>query len=56
MKKIISIMLLTMLFVIACGEKKESVTAGAEKEQVIKVGLESTYPPFEYKEDGQFRL
>lgn len=35
--------------------KKESVTAGAEKEQVIKVGLESTYPPFEYKEDGQLK-
>ena len=36
MKKIISIMLLTMLFVIACGEKKESATSGNEKEQVIK--------------------
>ena len=55
MKKIISIMLLTMLFVIACGEKKESATSGNEKGQVIKVGLESTYPPFEYKEDGQLK-
>lgn len=49
MKKIILILGIFMLFVISCGNKVED----SKELKKLKIGTESTYPPFEYKIDGK---
>ena len=55
MKKIISIISLTFLslFFIACDNKNEVKTQKKEEKQILKVGMELAYPPFEMSDkDG----
>lgn len=44
-------MMVIVMGIISCGEKKES--AGGEGEKVLKVGLNSTFAPFEFIKDGE---
>ena len=55
MKKIISIITLTFLslFFVACDNKSEIKSEKKEEKQVLKVGMELAYPPFEMSDkDG----
>lgn len=45
MKKILAVVMILMLAVLSCGKKEESKT--------LRVGLNSVFAPFEYKENGQ---
>ena len=45
MKKILAVVMMLMLAVLSCGKKEESKT--------LRVGLNSVFAPFEYKENGQ---
>lgn len=49
MKKLLIMMSILVLAFLSCGNKKDETV----KTNKIKVGLESTYAPFEYKEDGK---
>ena len=50
MKKILLAILIMIATVISCGGKKE---AASEGEKELKVGLNSTFAPFEYIKDGK---
>ena len=56
MKKfgLFSLFLILTLFIAACGSKE---TAGekADSEKVYKVGVDTTYPPFEFKEGDEYK-
>lgn len=45
MKKILAVVMMLMLAVLSCGKKTDSKT--------LRVGLNSVFAPFEYKENGQ---
>lgn len=45
MKKILAVVMMLMLAVLSCGKKEDSKT--------LRVGLNSVFAPFEYKENGQ---
>ncbi len=53
MKKVLLAIMIMVLAIVSCGEKKETATGGGEKEKELKVGLNSTFAPFEYIKDGQ---
>lgn len=56
MKKfgLFTLFLVLTLFIAACGtDKKESESATSEK--VYKVGVDTTYPPFEFKEGDEYK-
>lgn len=55
MKKLIflSLFLMVSLVLAACGGDKESEGVSADK--VYKVGVDTTYPPFEYEEGGEYK-
>ena len=50
MKKILLAILIMIATIISCGGKKE---AASEGEKELKVGLNSTFAPFEYIKDGK---
>lgn len=50
MKKILLTITILILFLLSCGKKEVGENSEVKK---IKVGLESTYAPFEYKVDGK---
>jgi glutamine transport system substrate-binding protein len=56
MKKLgfFSLFLILTIFIAACGSKE---TAGDKenKDKVYKVGVDTTYPPFEFKEGDQYK-
>ncbi|MBM7578128.1 transporter substrate-binding domain-containing protein [Jeotgalibacillus terrae] len=58
MKKLTGSVLLlsTALILGACGsEESDSGSGDGGDEQVYKVGIDTTYPPFEYEEDGEYK-
>lgn len=56
MKKfgLFSMLLILALFISACGTDK-TPDKKAEKEKVYKVGVDVTYPPFEFKEGNEYK-
>ncbi|MEF2097713.1 transporter substrate-binding domain-containing protein [Bacillus sp. CFBP9009] len=58
MKKLglLSMFLILTIFISACGTNEEK-NAGEEKkpEKVYKVGVDTTYPPFEFKEGNEYK-
>ncbi|MCP3739607.1 transporter substrate-binding domain-containing protein [Rossellomorea sp. BNER] len=59
MKKLhfITLLLTLTLVLSACGTSDEGKdgNAGGEGEKVYKVGVDTTYPPFEFKKDGEYK-
>lgn len=60
MKKIsiLSLFLVLSLLLAACGTSKTDEKAGGSKaddSKVYKVGVDTTYPPFEYEENGTYK-
>ncbi|MCH6267386.1 transporter substrate-binding domain-containing protein [Neobacillus citreus] len=58
MKKIglFSLFLILTIFIAACGSKETSTSGEkAKDEKVYKVGVDTTYPPFEYKEGNDYK-
>lgn len=55
--KLFSILLILTLLVAACGTKEEGTGSGKEEEEgkVYKVGIDTTYPPFEFEEAGEYK-
>ncbi len=54
--KLLSILLVLTLLVAACGTKDEKTGSGKEEEgKVYKVGIDTTYPPFEFEEAGEYK-
>ncbi|HSI68309.1 MAG TPA: transporter substrate-binding domain-containing protein [Planococcus sp. (in: firmicutes)] len=56
MRKIILLMLLmtSMLIIAACGADEDTAGEGVEG-QTYDVGIDATYPPFEFQEDGEYK-
>ncbi|MDY0393446.1 transporter substrate-binding domain-containing protein [Virgibacillus halophilus] len=56
MKKIIlfAVMLICLLALAACGSS-DKATGGNNVKEVYKVGVDTTYPPFEFQEDGKYK-
>ncbi|MGE6612317.1 transporter substrate-binding domain-containing protein [Peribacillus sp. NPDC076916] len=58
MKKLglLSMFLILTIFISACGTNEEN-SAGEEKEpeKVYKIGVDTTYPPFEFKEGNEYK-
>jgi polar amino acid transport system substrate-binding protein len=50
---LLSLLLILSLVLVACDGEKESTGDTADK--VYKVGVDTTYPPFEYEEDGEYK-
>lgn len=60
MKKwtLLALLLTVLLVLAACGEDEATVTGEGETEgagEVYRVGIDTTYPPFEYEVDGEYR-
>ena len=53
--KLLSILLVLTLLVAACGTKDENTGSGKEEGKVYKVGIDTTYPPFESEEAGEYK-
>jgi glutamine transport system substrate-binding protein len=54
--KLLSILLVLTLLLAACGTKDENTGSGKEEEgKVYKVGIDTTYPPFEFEEAGEYK-
>ena len=53
--KLLSILLVLTLLVAACGTKDENTGSGKEEGKVYKVGIDTTYPPFEFEEAGEYK-
>ncbi|EKN66644.1 extracellular solute-binding protein [Neobacillus bataviensis LMG 21833] len=49
-----SLLLILTLFIAACGSKETSGEK-ANSEKVYKVGVDTTYPPFEYKDGNDYK-
>src|SRR4051812_11181461 len=49
-----SLFLILTLFIAACGSK-ETTGEKANSEKVYKVGVDTTYPPFEYKDGNEYK-
>lgn len=56
MKKfgLFSLFLILTLFIAACGSK-ETAGENGDSGKVYKVGIDTTYPPFEYKEGNEYK-
>lgn len=56
MKKfsLLSLFLILTLFIAACGAK-ETTGDNASSKEVYKVGVDTTYPPFEYKDGNEYK-
>ncbi|MGG1397970.1 transporter substrate-binding domain-containing protein [Bacillus salipaludis] len=56
MKKfgLFSLFLILTIFIAACGSK-ETTGEKADSEKVYKVGVDTTYPPFEYKDGNDYK-
>lgn len=53
-----SLLLMIVLFVVACGTSSTEQTNQAvdvEEKDVYQVGIDTTYPPFEYEENGEYK-
>src|SRR3954465_6179811 len=57
MKKfgLVSLFLILTLFIAACGSKETTGEKAADSEKVYKVGVDTTYPPFEYKDGNEYK-
>lgn len=53
--KLLSILLVLTLLVAACGTKDDKAESGKEEGKVYKVGIDTTYPPFEFEEAGEYK-
>ncbi|MEH7118124.1 transporter substrate-binding domain-containing protein [Neobacillus vireti] len=51
---LLSLFLILTLFIAACGSK-ETTGEKASSEKVYKVGVDTTYPPFEYKDGNEYK-
>lgn len=51
--KLISLILILTALLAACGTAEE--TSGSEEGKVYKVGIDTTYPPFEFEEGGEYK-
>ncbi|WP_160725397.1 transporter substrate-binding domain-containing protein [Bacillus sp. USDA818B3_A] len=49
-----SLFLILTIFIAACGSK-DTGKEKADSEKVYKVGVDTTYPPFEYKEGNEYK-
>lgn len=56
MKKfsLISLLIIFSLLLAACGNGDEG-KEGSDKKKVYKVGVDTTYPPFEFEEGGEYK-
>jgi glutamine transport system substrate-binding protein len=56
MKKMLLLMMLmtSMLIIAACGADEDTAGEGVEG-QTYDVGIDATYPPFEFQEDGEYK-
>ncbi|MFC0274755.1 transporter substrate-binding domain-containing protein [Metabacillus herbersteinensis] len=56
MKKmnLVSLLLILTLLLAACGTAEEGNTSGEGEEKVYKVGIDTTYPPFEFEVEGEY--
>ena len=56
MKKVSLILVAAMLavFLAACGTSSSNSSGGSGEGNVYKVGIDTTYPPFEYEENGEY--
>lgn len=53
-----SLLLVIALFVVACGTNSTEQTnqvVDVEEKDVYEVGIDTTYPPFEYEENGEYK-
>ncbi|TAA72590.1 transporter substrate-binding domain-containing protein [Planococcus salinarum] len=53
----ITMLLALMLFMAACGSDEDTSSGDGEsgsEEEVYQVGIDTTYPPFEYEVDGEY--
>lgn len=57
MKKfaLFSLFAVLILALAACGSSKETSGDSEAKEKVYKVGVDTTYPPFEFEENGEYK-
>ncbi|RFU64036.1 transporter substrate-binding domain-containing protein [Bacillus sp. V59.32b] len=57
MKKIgfFSLFFVMILLLAACGTSEEGSGSGTKEEKVYKVGIDTTYPPFEFEESGEYK-
>jgi len=55
--KLLSILLALTLLIAACGAKdeKSGSSESEEESKVYKVGVDTTYPPFEFEEAGEYK-
>ena len=53
--KLLSILLVLTLLVAACGSDDEKSGDSEEETKVYKVGVDTTYPPFEFEEAGEYK-
>ncbi|WP_257348652.1 transporter substrate-binding domain-containing protein [Pseudalkalibacillus decolorationis] len=51
----ISLFLILSLVLAACGSSEGENAGGGEEGKVYKVGVDTTYPPFEFKEGGEYK-
>ncbi|WP_088007385.1 transporter substrate-binding domain-containing protein [Indiicoccus explosivorum] len=56
MKKwtLLALLLSVLLVLAACGEGEEAAGEAGIEGEVYKVGIDTTYPPFEYEVDGEY--
>jgi glutamine transport system substrate-binding protein len=57
MKKfgLFSLLLILTIIIAACGGSKETAGEGEKGGKVYKVGVDTTYPPFEFKEGNDYK-
>ena len=53
--RLLSLLLILALFLAACGSDKEGKSGSGEEGKVYKVGIDTTYPPFEFEEAGEYK-
>ncbi|PLR79042.1 glutamine ABC transporter substrate-binding protein [Bacillus sp. V3-13] len=56
--KLFSLFLVLTLLLAACGSTEEKASggeSGSGEEKVYKVGIDTTYPPFEFEEGGEYK-
>ncbi|RFU62528.1 glutamine ABC transporter substrate-binding protein [Peribacillus glennii] len=49
------ILLLSLAALAGCGSSEEKAGGDDNKEKVYKVGIDTTYPPFEFEESGEYK-
>lgn len=50
-----SLVLIPALLLGACSSTSEETTSEETKEKVYRVGVDTTYPPFEFEENGEYK-